>query len=68
MNRIDSDAGPAEGVEERVAPPQLLAKKTTPSSMAFAANTVLQNFLWKNFEKHFEKHFQKYFWKLSTLL
>ena len=36
--------------------------------MAFAANTILQNFLWKNFEKHFEKHFQKYFWKLSTLL
>ena len=60
MRRFDS-ARPAEGEEEQLATPQLLARKTTPSSMAFATNTVLQNlFVNKIFKNTFKNTFTLY--------
>ena len=60
---------------EKTRSKKLLAIKTTPSSMAFAANTVLQNFLVKILSKTLSKilskilskYFQKYFYLEDTI-
>ena len=51
------------GAEEPVAPPQLLTKNTTPSWMAFAANTVLQHLFVKKTQKNFLKYFERHYFE-----